>query len=130
MCNKPIYLDSACTGINMTGDLSLFLPESLREIREPVELANKSVVMAEKRGLIVVGGKTMEAIYVPGFNTLISKGYLVTKRFSSITTAGGCETFYDHQGYPYLSFQLNPKEQLFELCDLYDQNKQKCYSSQ
>lgn len=129
LCNKPIFLDSGCSSINMTGDLSLFLPESLQEIQTPVELANKSKVMATKRGLIVVGGNTMEAIYIPDFNTLISKGYLISKRFSSITTAGGCETFYDHQGHPFLSFQLNPREQLFELCDLRDQT-QKCYSSQ
>lgn len=114
---KMILLDSGCT-FCMSGDINIFVAETLKDVNEPVTIADKSKVMATKKGLAIIGGAVMECLFVEGFETLVSKSWLVSQRFSSITTTGGAETFYDHQGKPYLTFQLHPTYKLFLLSEL------------
>ena len=126
-----ILLDSGCT-FCMSGDINIFVAETLKDVKEMVTIADKSKVMATKKGLAIIGGAVMECLYVEGFETLVSKSWLVSQRFSSVTTTAGAETFYDYQGNPYLTFQLHPTYKLFLLSELAlndDTYKHKCNHS-
>ena len=125
---KMIILDSGCT-FPMTGDENIFVGETVKNCKEYVTLANGSQALATKKGLAIIGSKVMECLYVEGFETLVSKSWLIDQRFSSVTTISGAETFYDHQGKPYLTFKLHPTLKLFLLSELDETRTHTCNQS-
>ena len=122
---KMIIMDSGCT-FPMSGDDNIFVGETVKNCKEYVTLANGSQVLATKKGLAIIGGKVMECLYVEGF---VSKSWLIDQRFSSVTTSSGAETFYDHQGKPYLTFKLHPTIKLFLLSEVDETRTHTCNQS-
>jgi hypothetical protein len=106
---KAVYqviLDCGCT-FTMSGDKSLFVPSSLSPINESVGLAESGhAVKATHFGKICIGGKLIDALYVPDFRqTMVSMGQLekMGLRYSALDNT---RNFLTPNGSVFLSFTL------------------------
>ena len=101
-----IILDCGCT-FTMSGDINLFDPRSLTKINETVSLAESgSHAKATPYGKISIGGRMLDALYVPDFKqTMVSMGQL-EKMGLRYTAEGSIRKFLSSNNSVFLSFSL------------------------
>ena len=103
----PIILDSGCT-MAMTGDLSLFIRDSMVPIQSNIKLAQQgSQAKGTHIGKISIQGKIIDCIYVPSFKqTLLSLGWFLNLGMRSTTSTKGDLTLTLPDNSNYLNFRL------------------------
>ena len=99
-------LDCGCT-FNMSGDINLFDPQSMTKIDERISLAESGEhANATHFGKMNVGGRWLDALYVPNFKqTMISMGYL-EKMGLRYVVEGNIRRFLFSNNTVFLSFML------------------------
>ena len=103
----PIILDSGCT-MAMSGDLSLFIKDSMVPIQSNIKLAQQgSQAKGTHIGKISIQGRIIDCIYVPSFKqTLLSLGWFLNLGMRSTTSTKGDLTLTLPDNSNYLNFRL------------------------
>ena len=103
----PIILDSGCT-MAMSGDLSLFIRDSMVPIQSNIKLAQQgSQAKGTHIGKISIQGRIIDCIYVPSFKqTLLSLGWFLNLGMRSTTSTKGDLTLTLPDNSNYLNFRL------------------------